>query len=665
MSGIFALLHPPGRPHADMADRALANLADRGPDTGDVWRDHDAGIVLGHTRQLIQDRSVAGKQPMVSASGRFVVVLGGEIYNHLELRAQLEAERQPQGGALPWRGRCDTETFLACIEHWGLAPVLERASGMFAVALWDREQRELTLIRDRVGEKPLYYCRVDGRLLVASRSDELAIMAGRPLSIDRRAVSLVVRFGAIPAPLTIYREIAKLEPARTLVVRQGDLSAAALPAPRMYWDASALAHEHALHQRNFASDEEAVDALQDCLAAAVRRQMIADAPIGAFLSGGIDSSLIVSLMQAEARARGAAPVSTFALGFRVRGYDEAMHARRVAESLGTRHHELYVSDAECLSVVSRLASIYDEPFADSSQIGTCLATRLAAGHVAVALTGDAGDEVFAGYNRYTRAARLWRRMERLPTSLRRAMAAASMSTAGQAAVRVADRFGHLLPGPLRPPRVGDRLEKIARMLASADAREMYLGMVEYWDPDELMLVAAPSPTTADGEWPRLPTLEEQMMLADFLLVLPTDMLPKVDRAAEAAGLEARVPFLDPAVIAFSWSLPLRYKIRDGQGKWLLRQLLYRHVPRPLVERPKMGFESPVARWLRESLRDWAEALLDERVLREQGYFRPEAVRAVWHSHLAGRADHSDRLWSVLAFQAWLASQGAAAERPAD
>jgi asparagine synthase (glutamine-hydrolysing) len=661
MCGIFAILQPDSRIDGDTIDRALASLRHRGPDDRGTWRDEQAGVILGQTRLSIQDVSEAGHQPMVSASGRFVLAFNGEIYNHRDLRARLDAACPEGSTGMSWRGHSDTETLLACIENWGLDEAIAQASGMFAIALWDRELRQLSLVRDRVGEKPLYYGRVGGCFAVASEVRAFTVMAGRPPDVDRRSVGLLMRFGAIPAPYSIFEGISKLEPGNRLSIGIGQVREDDLPAPRPYWRATDLAHDCALRQQAFASDAQAVDALHSCLAAAVRRQLISDVPLGAFLSGGIDSSLVVALMQAEARKASAEPVRTFSIGFHERGYDEAQHAKRVAAHLQTNHTELYVSQADCLAMVPQLARIYDEPFADSSQIGVSLVSRLAAEHVTVALTGDGGDEVFGGYNRYTRAASLWRRMEQLPPGLRGRVAAACMSAPGRALAGSIDRLGGRLPGGLRPPRLADRVEKISRMLASNDARDMYLGMVEYWEPDELMLHPVEASGLVDSDWPGLPTLEEQMMLLDLCFVLPTDMLTKVDRAAMAVGLETRLPFLDPAVMEFAWKLPIRYKIRDGQGKWLVQKLLHRFVPKSLVDRPKMGFESPVTRWLRGPLRDWAESLLDEGDLDAQGYFRVAEVRRAWASHLAGREDNASKLWAVLSFQAWLAEQRGAAD----
>jgi asparagine synthase (glutamine-hydrolysing) len=648
MCGIFAIYETSVRVDSDAIGRALASIRHRGPDDQGTWRDPEAGVVLGQTRLAIQDVSQAGHQPMVSASGRYVIVFNGEIYNHRELRSRLD-----DAGPEAWRGHSDTETLLACIEAWGLEETLARASGMFAIVLWDRRTRELTLVRDRVGEKPLYYGWAGGLFAAASDVRAFSAMTGAPLAIDRRAVALLMRFAAIPAPYSIYEGIATLEPGHCLTAGVDRLRQGELPASRPFWRAAARARELATRQRRFGSDSEAVDALHECLGAAVRRQLISDVPLGAFLSGGIDSTIVVALMQAEAQRLGDDPVRTFSIGFLERGYDEADHARRVAEHLKTRHTELYVSDADCLAMVPRLASVYDEPFADSSQVGVCLVSKLASEQVTVALTGDGGDEVFGGYNRYTKAATLWRRMEGLPGPLRRALLATCASPVGRALTRSVNRLEDALPQAARLPRLGGRIEKISRMLASRDAREMYLGLVEYWDPDEVMLEPVAVDGLLDGDWPDLPTLEEQMMLLDLGFVLPTDMLAKVDRASMAVGLETRLPFLDPAVMEFAWSLPIDYKVRDGQGKWIVKRLLHRFVPKALVDRPKMGFESPVSRWLKGPLRAWAESLLDERRLASEGYFRVEAVRRAWADHLAGRSDNSGRLWAILSFQAWL------------
>ena len=644
---------------AATADAMLRSLRHRGPDDCGVWRDPEAGVVLGQTRLAVQDTSSAGRQPMHSASGRYVIVFNGEIYNHLDLRRALQME-PPAGSAtgLDWRGHSDTETLLACLESRGVAETLDAISGMFAFCLWDREKRQLHLARDRVGEKPLYYGYAGDCLAVASEIRAFPALPGFDAGIDRRALSMMMRFGAVPSPHCIYRGFAKLEPGTFITIDQGQARRREMPAAETYWSAHELAQQYATQPLGFDSDEAAIDALQHCLGHAVARQLISDVPLGAFLSGGIDSSVVVALMQAESRRRSADPVKTFSIGFNQRDYDEAHFARLVAAHLQTEHTELYVSDRECLAQVPLLAATYDEPFADTSQIAVCLVSRMAREHVTVALSGDGGDELFGGYNRYTRAARWWRRIERTPRSIRNLATRTLSHVPAVPADRFAAQLSRLLPARFAVPRPGERLEKLGRMLGCEDARQMYLALIEYWDAGSVMANPVDAQSAVDGHGPTLPSLEEQMMLLDFSFILPTDMLTKVDRAAMAVSLETRVPFLDPAVIEFAWRLPLRYKIRGSQGKWLVRRLLHRHVPPSLVDRPKMGFDPPVSHWLRGTLRDWAEALIDERRLREGGHFDAAQVRQCWHEHLSGRRDHTTKLWAVLMFQAWQDHRGA-------
>lgn len=653
MCGIFAILHPERSITASTLDDALTSLRHRGPDDHGLWSDTEAGVTLGQTRLSIQDTSSAGHQPMLSSSGRFVIVFNGEIYNHPTLRQTLE--RVPASdlcAAITWRGHSDTETLLSCIEHWGLRRTLEAVNGMFAFCLWDRELRQLHLARDRIGEKPLYYGHSGGYFAVASEVRTFRVLPDFNAPVDRRSLALMMRFGAVPAPQCIYEGFFKLEPGTSLRIDLTQAKRRETPAPREYWSAPEMAQRYAAQESRFDSDEKAVDGLRDCLAGAVSRQLISDVPLGAFLSGGIDSSIVVALMQAETRRLSGDPIRTFSIGFNEPGYNEAQHAKLVAAHLRTDHTELYVGEAECLELVPKLASIYDEPFADSSQIAVCLVSRMARRHVTVALTGDGGDEVFGGYNRYTRAARWWRRMNRIPEALRKRASQIISHVPAVAADRLAGDLSRLLPIRLQIPRPGERLEKLARMLACDSAHQMYLSLVECWNPAKVMLGPVDAGSTLDNGWSDLLSMEAQMMMLDLTFVLPTDMLTKVDRAAMAVSLETRVPFLDPAVMEFAWRLPMHYKIRGTQGKWLVRQLLYRYVPPALVERPKMGFDPPVSRWLKGTLRDWAESLINERTLREEGFFNAAEIRQRWEEHLSGRRDHATKLWAVLMFQSW-------------
>lgn len=626
----------------------------RGPDSSDIWLDADERIGLAHARLAIVELSPAGAQPMSSPDGRFVTVYNGEIYNHMDMRAELEKA----GHRFEWRGHSDTETLMASIQTWGVAATLERAIGMFALALWDRQEKTLTLARDRVGEKPLYFGwqgnGADKTLLFGS---ELKAMAGHPSfegEIDRGALSLFMRLGYIPAPHSIYKGIGKLPPGCFAIFSTG----ADAPTIEQYWSGAEAARSGRAHPYA-GSAEDAVDDLESLLMDAVGRQMMSDVPLGAFLSGGIDSSTIAALMQKQSSR----PVRTFTIGFHEQDYNEATHAAAVAEHLGTDHTELYVTADQAMAVIPRLPAIYDEPFADASQIPTFLVSQLARQHVTVSLSGDAGDELFAGYNRYQMTDRFWGRLSTLPRPLRTAAARGLTSISPRNWDRMASAVGGMMPRAARMALLGDKIHKGAGVLSSRSVSDLYLGMVSsFRDPESLVIGGREPPTALAGDMPDLTGLNdiERMMALDLLVYLPDDILAKVDRAAMSVSLETRVPFLDHRLVEFAWKLPLDYKLRDGETKWPLRQLLYRHVPKALIERPKMGFGVPIGDWLRGPLRDWAENLLDEARLRREGFFRPEPIREMWKAHQEGHVNMQYHLWIVLMFQSWLETQGAVA-----
>jgi asparagine synthase (glutamine-hydrolysing) len=630
-----------------LLDRMAATIRHRGPDRSDIWLDRESQVGFAHTRLSIIDLSNAGNQPMDSHSGRHVIIYNGEIYNHQAIREEIART----GTAPNWNGHSDTETLLAAIELWGVRGALERAAGMFAFALWDRSERTLVLARDRLGEKPLYYGRSPGgeAFLFAS---ELKAVAEHPqfqAEVDRDALTLLLRYGYVPAPFSIYRGIAKLAPGTFLSLS----GARADPMVETYWSAAEVAERGAADPLRV-EDAEAVDQLEALLDSAVGGQMLADVPLGAFLSGGVDSSTVVAVMQ-KLSSR---PVKTFTIGFHEKGYDEAIHAKAVARHLGTDHTELYVTAEEARHVIPQLPQIYDEPFADSSQIPTHLVARLAREHVTVALSGDGGDEIFGGYNRYLLTSQLWNKIAAVPRPLRAAAAQAMTAMPRSAWNRFGELAGGVLPKWANVDRLGDKVHKGAPLLGSADPSELYLGMVSLWR-DAAQAVQGGSETLSlmDSAARQLSLGPvERMMALDLVGYLPDDILVKVDRAAMAVSLETRVPYLDHRVVEFAWRLPMASKLRSGQGKWLLRQLLYRHVPKELIERPKMGFAIPLGDWLRGPLRDWAEDLLDERRLAEEGYFRAAPIRRLWTAHLAGRTDESARLWPVLMFQSWLETQ---------
>jgi asparagine synthase (glutamine-hydrolysing) len=644
MCGIAGLITTTLRADADGLRARARTMADallhRGPNDGDVWIDAKLGVALAHRRLAILDLSPAGHQPMQSACGRYVATYNGEIYNWSELRSELKAV----GRAPAWRGHSDTEVLLAGIVAWGLEETLRRARGMLALALWDRQEKTLTLARDRIGEKPLYYGRVGGAFVFGSELKALRTLPDPRFDLDPGALALMLRYGYVPAPHSIYQGIFKLMPGMLLQVPADG----SFGDPRPWWSFAMAAHEGAENRRAL-SDDEAVDKLETVLSAAIGEQMVADVPLGALLSGGLDSSMIVALMQ----KRSTRPVRTFTIGFAEGDYNEATHAKAVARHLGTEHTELHVDPAQAREIIPRLPDIYDEPFADSSQIPTTLLCSLTQQHVMVCLSGDAGDELFGGYNRYFWATSLWRRIGHVPPWLRRASAGGLTKVPAGFWNGTFSALSSLLPTQLRVSNPGDKLHKLADILGAPSPEALYRELVSQWrGPLPLRGIAEPPTFMADpSHWPALPSFTERMMAVDTLTYLPDDILVKVDRAAMAASLETRVPFLDPRVIDFAWNLPLRQKVRDGQGKWLLRQLLYRHVPQAMVDRPKQGFAVPIEHWLRGPLRDWAEDLLSPTALAADGLLDPAPIRAMWQRHLSGRnVQHA--LWNVLMYQAW-------------
>jgi asparagine synthase (glutamine-hydrolysing) len=615
-------------------------LAHRGPDDFGYWCQRDVGLALGQRRLSIVDLSPAGHQPMRSASGRYEIIFNGEIYNHRAVRSELEAA----GLGAAWRGHSDTETLLAAIEAWGLQRALQRCVGMFALALWDRESRRLSLARDRAGEKPLYYGRSGSAFLFGS---ELKALQAHPAfrgEVDRGCLALFLRHCYVPEPLSIFKGIQRLPAGTILEVNQDGSYASPVP----YWSFESLVA--AGQSEPFrGTDQEATDALDRLLAEAVRIQMEADVPLGAFLSGGIDSSLVVALMQRQSTRR----VRTFTIGFSEREYDESAHARAVAQHLGTDHTELRVTPAESMAVIPRLAQIYDEPFADSSQIPTFLVAQLARQHVTVSLSGDAGDELFGGYNRYVWATRVWG-AGRMLGPLRGIGARSLRALTPETWTRLLSYGKPLLPSRWRAAQPGDKVHRVADLL-DCSRPELYRLLVSHWaNPGQVVMRATEpaSPLTQLMNRTGALGFEEQMMWWDFMTYLPGDILVKVDRAAMAVSLETRVPLLDHRVIEFAWSLPLHMRVRAGEGKWLLKQLLSRYVPRALFQRPKTGFGVPLDSWLRGPLRDWAEALLDESRLRRDGFLNPQPIRQAWLDHLSGRRNRAYWLWDVLMFQSW-------------
>lgn len=622
------------------------SIAHRGPNAEGCWINNTQNLALGHRRLSILDLSSAGSQPMSSISGRWVIVFNGEIYNHLDLRSELARS----GFSFSWRGGSDTETLLAGFDAWGLEDTLRRAVGMFSLAVYEVEKKVLFLARDRFGEKPIYYgWQGRGGIRSFLFGSELKALKTHPdfsAGIDRNALSLLLKYGYIPAPYSIYEGISKLEPGSILSVSLADPR----PALSKYWDAIEIASSRKLMPFT-GTPTQAVDELERIARNSVRQQMMSDVPLGAFLSGGIDSSTIVALMQAQS----AHPIKTFTIGFNENGFNEAVHAKAVSKHLGTDHTEMYVSPSQAIDIIPKLPSLYCEPFADSSQIPTYLVSQLAKRQVTVSLSGDAGDEMFCGYNRYKITAQFWHKIALIPAPMRVLVSKliTSISPANW------DRFGCIVGEGKSYASLGDKIHKGAGVLASADLKKLYLGIIsQVPNTSEWVIGGFESNTRSIDTLPLIAGFSEveQMMLLDTIGYLPDDILVKLDRAGMGASLECRTPFLDHRIFEFAWTLPLDYKLRDGQTKWLLRQLLYRYVPKNLIERPKMGFAIPIGDWLRGPLRGWAECLLSEQRLEEEGYFHPKIIRAKWDEHLAGKRNWQSQLWTVLMFQAWLENE---------
>jgi len=622
----------------EVLNRMGAAIAHRGPDDSGNFHDDGAGIGLAFRRLSILDLSAEGHQPMFSASGRYIIAFNGEVYNFEEIRAEV--------GVHKWRGHSDTEVMLAAFDRWGVEPAVQRFVGMFAFALWDRQENELHLVRDRLGIKPLYYGRARNAFVFASELKAIWQYPDFDGEIDRNAVALYMRHNYVPAPHCIYKGLQKLQPGCILTLD----SAMAAPQIRRYWSAKEIARQGVESQLRI-SDAEAVEQLHQLLVRAVRLRMIADVPLGAFLSGGVDSSTVVALMQAQSQR----PVKTFTIGFHEADHNEAVDAKRVAEHLGTDHTELYLTSKDALDVVPLLPAMYDEPFSDSSQIPTYLVSKLARGSVAVSLSGDGGDELFGGYNRYALTKHIWNFVKPFPKPMR-TLAASILRSVPPNRMDTAFRLLRpLLPKSLRHRSPGDKAHKFAGLLLVDGPQALYYRALSHWgSPSEIVLDSSEPNTIRDciAELSTHMPIEDVMMLTDLLQYLPDDILTKVDRASMAVSLEARVPLLDHRVVEFAWKLPLRLKINGGVSKWILRQILYKYVPQGLIERPKMGFGVPIDRWLRGPLRDWTEELLSVKSLLDTGFFDVNRVREKWLEHCSGDRNWQYLLWDVLVFQDW-------------
>jgi len=641
LAGFLSLNHEYNSSH-------LLNMANsihhRGPDGQGHWIDTKSGIGLVHTRLAIVDLSPAGHQPMLSADARYVITFNGEIYNHLELRNELESDAH----TVAWRGHSDTETLLAGFDKWGILDTIKKAVGMFAIAVWDNVECTLTLVRDRLGEKPLYYGWQNETFLFGS---ELKALKAHPCflaEINRDAISTYLRYGYVPAPYSIYKGVQKLMPGTLAVISLKN------PTPKIvtYWSMEQVLNEN--HNTFIGSTHDAINSLEKQLKESIKLQMMADVPLGAFLSGGVDSSTIVALMQSESER----PIKTFSIGFHDQQYNEAHYAKAVADHLRTEHTELYVTADDALAIIPHLAEIYDEPFADASQIPTYLVAKMARQHVTVALSGDAGDELFSGYNRYLMTHKIWRVLSRLPLWSRKLVSQFVTSISPKAWNFSARVVRTMLPAKYRAASVpfSDKLYKSANVICAENISDLYQKLVSVIQKPEKYVLNSnelKSPFLQTGSQPKTFNDIEQMMAIDMIGYLPNDILTKVDRAAMAVSLETRVPLLDHRIIELAWKLPIHYKLHDGVGKWILREVLYKYVPRKLIERPKMGFGTPIDVWLRGPLSAWAEELLSVTRLSNEGFFDVNEVRQLWSEHLSGRRNYQYQLWNILMFQLWL------------
>jgi len=647
MCGIAGLIHSSSS--SEQWQNSLKQICDtlthRGPNDEGIWFDEKEGIGLCHRRLSIIDLSKEGRQPMISHSGRYVISYNGEVYNFQELRKELEKNH------IPWRGYSDTEVILAAIEEWGLESAVNRFIGMFAFALFDRKEKELVLCRDRIGIKPIYYAQINKGLIFGSELKAFKVHPDFTPVIDRDALALYFRHNCIPAPYCIYQDAWKLKPGHILKIPVTLFhERKELPEPSCYWPVRQIV-EAGQKKIIQIRPEEAVKELEALLRDSVKMRLISDVPLGAFLSGGVDSSMVVALMQAQSGMK----VKSFSIGFHEEGYNEAEYAKQVAEYLGTDHTELYVSSREAMNVIPDLPQLYDEPFSDSSQIPTCLLSRLTRKFVTVSLSGDGGDELFGGYNRYFWGRNIQKFGRFFPSPLRNLVAKGIKAIPPFFWDLFLYRVFSFLPNRYQLDTPGDRIHKFAQVIQARTPEEMYCCMTSHWLSPESLVKQSREPATIITKrnlQPELDDFTSKMMVLDLATYLPDDILTKVDRASMGVGLEARIPLLDHRVVEYAWNLPLSMKIKGNHGKWILRQVLYKYVPKELIERPKTGFGVPIDSWLRGPLREWAEDLLDEKRLKAEGILNPDLVRDTWKKHLSKEQNLQYHLWDVLMFQAW-------------
>jgi asparagine synthase (glutamine-hydrolysing) len=620
-------------------------LIHRGPDDSGIWVDEKEGICLAHRRLSIIDLSECGHQPMISQSGRFVITYNGEIYNHPEIRRELEKTNYS------FRGHSDTEVMLAAIETWGLFESLKKFIGMFALALWDQKEKQLFLARDRMGKKPLYYGFTGNCFLFGSELKALKAHPEFQSEISRNALTSFLRLSYVPTPDSIYKDVHKLTPGTILTLN-----------PRRQWNEVKVTPYWSFY--DFAgkkssricsqSEPEIMKELELLLRDAVKIRMYSDVPLGVFLSGGIDSSLITALMQTQSEI----PVKTFTIGFHELNYNEAQYAKKVANHLGTQHTELYLTPKNAMEVIPFLSTLYDEPFADPSQIPTYLVSKMAKQQVTVALSGDGGDEIFGGYNRYLIALNWWKKISRISAPMRKLLTKTIFSISPQKIDAVLAPFSKFNFPFLKEERKGEKLHKLAKILDVSTCEEMYFQFISHCQDPKTIVTNGIEPTDylQTFQWDSTLSCAEKMMAYDALSYLPDDILAKVDRASMGVSLEVRAPILDHRIVEYAWGIPIELKIHRGKTKWILRKILYQFVPMQLVERPKMGFGLPIGEWLRGPLREWTESLINEQKLKNENFFNPQPIREKWEEHLSGKRNHYDFLWNILMFESWLQNE---------